>query len=373
MRYELVEEFGSAIYKHSERLILCRPNPRTKSEATLEEQLETSLHLLKNKEVRKRSTLRNPLPPSERKLHIPILHLDHLLIGERGVTISSDALALCCERGIEVTVLSKTGKPIAKFSAPALHGTCRTRRAQISAYSQQSGQAFALAVVVGKIKNQISNLKYFVRSRTENEKLLKHCKEASHHMNCICETIKGSKDFGNMDCCREVLMNLEAIAAKEYWVALSNIFGKETFPEREQRGTKNPVNAALNYAYGILMSEVWRATILAGLEPYAGFLHADRPGRLSFVLDLMEEFRPIFDRVVFSLIAKRWKIELDENNWLTLECKRRLLDAVAEKMDKKEAYKGKHQSLRNIIQLQARAAAMHFVGKENYIPFIQRW
>jgi CRISPR-associated protein Cas1 len=37
-----------------------------------------------------------------------------------------------------------------------------------------------------------------------------------------------------------------------------------------------------------------------------GFLHADRPGRLSLALDLMEEFRPLVaDRLVLALINRR--------------------------------------------------------------------
>jgi CRISPR-associated protein Cas1 len=61
----------------------------------------------------------------------------------------------------------------------------------------------------------------------------------------------------------------------------------------------------LNYGYGILEGEVWRAVHYAGLDPYGGFLHVDRPGRPSMVLDLMEEFRQqVVDKSVFALVAK---------------------------------------------------------------------
>ena len=57
------------------------------------------------------------------------------------------------------------------------------------------------------------------------------------------------------------------------------------------------MNALLNYGYGILYSQVWSALTLAGLEPFAGFLHVDRPGKPSLVLDFIEEFRqPIVDQ-----------------------------------------------------------------------------
>ena len=43
-----------------------------------------------------------------------------------------------------------------------------------------------------------------------------------------------------------------------------------------------------------------------GLDAYAGFLHRDRPGRISLALDLMEELRGLFaDRFAITLINKR--------------------------------------------------------------------
>lgn len=43
-----------------------------------------------------------------------------------------------------------------------------------------------------------------------------------------------------------------------------------------------------------------------GLDPYAGFMHTDRPGRYSLALDLMEELRaPYADRFVLSCINKK--------------------------------------------------------------------
>jgi CRISPR-associated protein Cas1 len=46
----------------------------------------------------------------------------------------------------------------------------------------------------------------------------------------------------------------------------------------------------LNFGYQtILFPEVWKAVSHADLDFYAGFLHADRPGKPSLVLDLMEE------------------------------------------------------------------------------------
>lgn len=54
------------------------------------------------------------------------------------------------------------------------------------------------------------------------------------------------------------------------------------------------------------MHEVRAGLESVGLDPCVGFLHADRPGRQSLALDMMEEFRPILgDRLVLSLINRK--------------------------------------------------------------------
>jgi CRISPR-associated protein Cas1 len=65
------------------------------------------------------------------------------------------------------------------------------------------------------------------------------------------------------------------------------------------------VNAALSLVYGLTRAAVHGATHAAGLDPYCGYLHGDRDGQPSLVLDLMEEFRPAADRFAVSLINRR--------------------------------------------------------------------
>ena len=51
----------------------------------------------------------------------------------------------------------------------------------------------------------------------------------------------------------------------------------------------------------------------AGLEPFAGFLHVERSGKPSLVLDLMEEFRqPVVDRPILSWLNKGGQLVLQK-------------------------------------------------------------
>ena len=59
----------------------------------------------------------------------------------------------------------------------------------------------------------------------------------------------------------------------------------------------------LSFYYTMLYHDIRSALETTGLDPAVGFLHRDRPGRMSLALDVMEEFRPFFvDRLVLSLI-----------------------------------------------------------------------
>jgi CRISPR-associated endonuclease Cas1 len=62
----------------------------------------------------------------------------------------------------------------------------------------------------------------------------------------------------------------------------------------------------LSFLYTLLTHDCASALETVGLDPYVGFLHRDRPGRMSLALDLMEEMRPfVVDRLVLSMINRK--------------------------------------------------------------------
>src|SRR5699024_1952716 len=78
------------------------------------------------------------------------------------------------------------------------------------------------------------------------------------------------------------------------------------FHSRTRRPPLDNVNAMLSFAYTLLANDVAAALESVGLDAYVGFLHRDRPGRVSLALDVIEELRGIYaDRFVLSLINKR--------------------------------------------------------------------
>ena len=103
------------------------------------------------------------------------------------------------------------------------------------------------------------------------------------------------------------LRGIEGIAQVTYFSCFNDMILNQKedfkFETRSRRPPLDPINAILSYMYSILSNEVASALESVGLDAYAGFMHTDRPGRISLALDLVEELRaPIVDRFVFSLI-----------------------------------------------------------------------
>jgi CRISPR-associated protein Cas1 len=171
-------------------------------------------------------------------------------------------------------------------------------------------------------------------------------------------------------------MAVEGNAARRYWEAVRGVLPAEYgWQARAGRGATDPINSLLNYGYGILYGQVERALVLAGLDPYAGFVHADRPGKPSLVLDLIEEFRQAaVDRVVFGLANRRYTVEQDEQGRLSQATRKNFAEHVLDHLEADVRYEGKNRALRQAIQMQARQVAA-FVRRERaaYTPFKASW
>ena len=69
---------------------------------------------------------------------------------------------------------------------------------------------------------------------------------------------------------------------------------------------RDHVNALLSFVYTLLTNTITSALETVGLDPCIGYLHTERPGRVSLSLDLIEELRAVLaDRFVLSLINKK--------------------------------------------------------------------
>jgi CRISPR-associated protein Cas1 len=146
---------------------------------------------------------------------------------------------------------------------------------------------------------------------------------------------------------------------------------------REGQGATDLVNSLLNYGYGVLYTRVEQALMLAGLDPFAGFVHTDRPGKPSLVYDLVEEFRqPIVDRTIFALLNLRTGFEQDNDGRLTADTRKLLIRKLNERLREGfERYERKNYNLQYILYNQARHIASFVRGDlaQPYTPFECGW
>ncbi len=103
------------------------------------------------------------------------------------------------------------------------------------------------------------------------------------------------------------LMGVEGSATRAYFQAFSTMFRAQiSFSKREKRPAPDPSNSLLSLGYVLLTREISGYLEACGLDPYFGFYHQIRYGRMSLALDLMEPFRqPVIDRFVLLLANKR--------------------------------------------------------------------
>lgn len=337
-RQLILDKYGLFLSKHSERL-------RVKSEGQIVEE-------------------------------VPLIHLDSVLITSRGVSISSDVVEICAERGIDIIFISGTGDVYGRLSGPALVGTVKTRREQLMALGDRRGFELGRAFAAGKIQNQKNIIRYFARYRKVVDSRLFGFLEDSRKR--LEGNIKSLMELNgqNVDEVRDSILNIEGRSAAIYWDAMGAMLKDEIeWPGREGRGATDPVNSALNYSYAILYGQIEKAIILAGLDPYAGFVHTDRAGKPSLVLDLIEEFRQqVVDRMIFGMLGKGSELRVDGEGRLDEKTRKTIVQKLFERLDGEERYAGMKQKLRTIILKQAQAVASYVRGDRSvYKPFVGGW
>jgi CRISPR-associated endonuclease Cas1 len=115
------------------------------------------------------------------------------------------------------------------------------------------------------------------------------------------------------------LLGIEGPAAAAYFGAWNGLLlkwkgiGKRPIPEnwgqivprtmawrKSSRAARHPINAMLNYGYGILKHRVQAEVTAAGQDPRIGIIHGNSQNAIPLVYDLMEPLRPIIDRQVLE-------------------------------------------------------------------------
>jgi len=310
--------------------------------------------------------------------------VDSIICCSSGVAMSASALDLAVQNNIQVVFARYSGWPYAVLMPASMTGSVRARREQFIAYNDERGFVLAKKFIAGKLVNQASLLKLMAKNRRQTDPALaERLYGAGKAVDAANEKIDVEHGL-KIDEKRQQLMNLEAEGARFYWEAIRQILPAElNFRGRETRGARDPFNAMLNFGYQtILFPEVWKAVSHAGLDFFAGYLHADRPGKPSLVLDLMEEFRQqVVDRTLTGLLTKNvikpdeiLAVEVvEEGRVLSKEVIKTLLTGFQERLDMEVMFDGQRGSIKSFIFHQARRVVRFLLREADYTPFCLGW
>lgn len=300
---------------------------------------------------------------------VPLESIDRVVIVGRS-EISASAIRALLRQGIDIFFISRSGK-LEGSVAPILSLNGILREAQ---HKFACDPLFSLAIakrfVQTKIHNQRVVLQRYANEAPDVEFVQKELEKLSSRITDIA-------DF-------EQLRGIEGACGKLYFRTLSWAFEKRglDMPRRSRRPPKDPANALLSFAYGLLKTEVISGVLMAGLDPYIGFYHSSKYGRPALVLDLMEEFRPaIADSAVLAALGRQM-IKLDdfENKFgyfILTESGRKSFYSAWELRIREEIthpYTELKLSWRRAIEAQARLLAKCLInGEPSYVGVKLRW
>jgi len=302
---------------------------------------------------------------------IPIKDLSQVsLFG--GVQISSQALARLMGEDITVGFFTSGGW-FHGLCAPIGHSAVSVRRRQ---YARSANPAWCVSFARVLVRSKIRNARTILRRDHGGRPAV-----ALNRLRALGDQAAEAPSI-------EVLLGREGLAARQYFGELGGMLkGRGSaeigfdFDGRNRRPPRDPVNAMLSLAYSLLVRHFTAACAMVGLDPHLGFYHADRPGRPSLVLDLMEPFRPLLGGCAVIMAVNNGEVDPRDFRGAGSSCcltdagRRRFIACVERRLDEEVTHPifGYRVSYRRLLEVQARLLARHILGElPEYPPFETR-
>jgi CRISP-associated protein Cas1 len=287
------------------------------------------------------------------------------IIMTTGSALSTDAIRLAILNNIDIVFTEQDGQPLGRVWHSKLGSTTKIRKAQLEASLNATGVHCIKTWLLSKLENQIQFVKDLKKHRESQADFLNDKIARLEALAISISSLQAEKVATIAD----TLRGLEGTAGRLYFETLSQVLSREhQFNGRSSRPACDPFNAFLNYAYGILYSKIEKVLIIAGVDPYVGFLHRDDYNQLSMVYDFIEPYRIYADSVVFRLFSGK-KVNKAHTDAITNGCtlnkegKVLLVTAFNKYFDEETIrYRGRNQTRSNAIQFDAHAFANALIG-----------
>jgi CRISPR-associated protein Cas1 len=313
----------------------------------------------------------------ETRLRVPIITISSIVcFGD--VLMSPALMGFCAKSGVTISYMSYYGRFLARVQGP-VSGNVLLRKEQYRV-SDDKAKSAAIARTVTSAKIANSRTVVLRALRDHGDKL--RADEAGR----AADLLKRNLDLVLAEHDLERIRGIEGDSAKIYFGVFNDLIVSQkadfSFTDRNRRPPLDRVNALLSFVYTMLYHDMRSALETVGLDPAVGFLHRDRPGRMSLALDLMEEMRPfIADRLVLSLINMK---QVDRKGFTVSESGAVLMDEACRKTvvasyqkRKQDAvthpYVGEDMHIGILLQTQAILLARFLRGDlDGYPAFIWR-
>lgn len=310
----------------------------------------------------------DPKDKTKIKINHIAAHKITSFVVSRGAAISTDAIALALKHNIDIVVVENDGHPMGRFWHSKLGSTTKIRKRQLEASLNAEGVEWTLNWICQKLENQAEYIGDLKKHRPQMALGLGQAEDRILEQSQKLAALKGQ----DMNKIADTIRGLEGTAGRMYFDALARSIPPEfEFAGRSFRPAKDAFNAMLNYAYGILYSRIERALMLAGIDPYVGFLHRDDYNMKSMVFDFIEPYRIYADRCVFALFSKKqvnkgFFQEISGGVSLNADGKPLLVEHFSKYMDQDTIrHKGRNQTRYNALQLDAHNFANSLISKES--------
>ncbi|MFZ0924903.1 MAG: CRISPR-associated endonuclease Cas1 [Halobacteriota archaeon] len=287
----------------------------------------------------------------EKSYEVAARKVESILI-TTSATITTDAIKCAMENNIDVVFLDHFGDPFGRVWHCKLGSTTLIRRRQLETSMKPRGLRMARGWALTKIENQARYLKELKKNhppiQSDLHKYIEQLEQLSEKMASV---------GGTIDKNRGKIMGLEGSASRLYFGALARVLPEKwTFHGRSRDPAADGFNCMLNYGYGVLYSMVEKGIIVAGLDPYIGFIHVDNYNKKSFVFDLIELYRTYVDQTVVPLFTRKMVKEdmfdtVPGGFTLNADGKTLLLQLLNDAFERSINHRGRNVKIRNIIQL----------------------
>ena len=281
-----------------------------------------------------------------------------------GASLSTDAIQLAIEKNIDIIFLDEVGHPYGRVWHGRPGSTTAIRREQLRLADTEKGLQLALSWLLRKFDNQIEFLREARQRRTRLSAMLTEKIDALLDLRQPLANLNGE-----LDTVRGTIMGLEGRAGRTYWEAVNLLLPENfQFEARSRNPARDEFNCLLNYSYGVLYGTVERACILAGIDPYVGFIHTDHYQKKSLVFDLIECYRTWADETVVGLFAAR-KVKQDmfdklENGLILNKAgKVILMEQFGTYLDEGIRYRNRNIKQRDTVQLDCHRLANEWIGR----------